>query len=187
MKKIEMLDTYGYENFITEDEQSYLLNWIEDNIELFGVNNSASNKTLAPYGSRKFCVLKKYPNTPLDLVKKIKERIIDIEKIGEWIEEPNFYDMIGINGEGGSIHTHTDPNVDGHTHVRYNIILKYPIEGGHSIYNGNVNILKEKMVWRCVAGMVEHGSVPVVGNVPRITLSIGFQIKNEEKKVNRLI
>jgi hypothetical protein len=60
------------------------------------------------------------------------------------------------------------------------VILKYPTEGGHSIYNGKINVLKENMVWRCVAGKVIHGSVPVKGEIPRITLSLGFLIKNEK-------
>ena len=44
------------------------------------------------------------------------------------------------------------------------------------------HVLKEKMVWRCVAGKVKHGSVPTEGKIPRITLSLGFQIKDTKKK-----
>lgn len=187
MKKIIMNDTHGYEDFISEEEQNVLLKWVEDNQNLFLVNLTAANETNSPYGGRKYYNFKDKSSTIYDLIKKIKQRVIDNEKIGDWIEEPYFYDMIGINGEGGSIHTHTDSNLHGYTHVRYNVMLKYPKEGGHSIYNGKINILKEKMVWRCVAGKVLHGSVPVEGEIPRITLSLGFQIKEEEKKVFSLI
>jgi hypothetical protein len=187
MKKVQLNDTYGYENFITAEENNILLNWINENHTKFNVNQSASTETLAPYGSRKFCTSDKIDNFPKEIVKKIKDRVIQIENIKEWIEEPTFKDLIGINGEGGSIHLHTDPNVDGYVHVRYNVILKYPTEGGHSIYNGKINELKENMVWRCVAGKVMHGSVPVVGDIPRITLSLGFQIKETEKKVRSLL
>lgn len=182
MKKVKLNDTYAYEDFISESEQKFILDWIEKNENIFIVNETAVNKTHSPYGGRKFYIVKEETNIIYNIVKKIKERVIDIEDIKEWVKEPNFYDMIGINGEGGSIHVHTDPNLQGYTHVRYNVILRYPQSGGHSIYNGKINVLKEKMVWRCVAGQVKHGSVPTEGKIPRITLSLGFQIKNTKKK-----
>jgi hypothetical protein len=187
MKKIQLNDTYGYENFISDEEKNILLDWINENHNKFNVNGISKSDTLAAYGSRKFCTSDSIDNFPTEIVKKIKDRVIEIENIKEWIEEPTFKDLIGINGEGGSIHLHTDPNVDGYVHVRYNVILKYPKEGGHSIYNGKINELKENMVWRCVAGKVMHGSEPVKGDIPRITLSLGFQIKDVEKKVHSLI
>jgi hypothetical protein len=177
MKKIEMCDTYGYEEFITFEEQLFLLKWIEENISLFKVNPTKSEGKL--YGSRKMYIVENENDECFDLVKKIKNKVIEVENIMDWIEEPHFKDLIGINGPGGSINQHTDPNIQGYTHTRYNVILKYPTEGGHSIYNGKINVLKENMVWRCVAGKVIHGSVPVKGEIPRITLSLGFLIKNE--------
>jgi hypothetical protein len=186
MKKIILNDTYGYEEFITKEEQEKLLLWTDSNSHLFGVNTINSDNIHAPYGSRRVCILRKIENSPLDLVKKIKDRVIEVEKINDWILDPNFEDAIGINNEGGSIHLHSDANLDGYTHIRYNVILSYPYEGGHSIYNGKVNELKERLVWRCVAGRVRHGSIPVIGEKPRITLTLGFQIKDEVKKEKTL-
>jgi hypothetical protein len=187
MKRVELNGTYGYENFISDEEQNFLLNWVSKNESLFHINQTGSDTVNAPYGSRKMCILSNFKNAPIELVTNIKNRIIDIENIGEWIEEPYFKDAIGINGEGGAIHTHSDPNIDGYTHTRYNVILSYPIEGGHSIYDGRINILKEKMVWKCVAGKVKHGSTNVVGPKPRITLTLGFQIKDKAKQKKSLI
>jgi hypothetical protein len=181
MKRIELNDTYGYEDFITEEEQSELLLWTNQNSHLFKVNETGSDLINAPYGSRKIGILKKIKNSPLELVKKIKDRVIEIEQIKDWKEEPYFNDAIGINEEGGSIHTHTDPNELGFVHVRYNLILSYPLDGGHSIYNGKMNILKEKMVWRCVAGKVPHSSTAVIGKKPRVTLTMGFLIPEIQK------
>jgi hypothetical protein len=186
MKKLILNDTYAYEEFITKEEQENLLLWVNSNSHLFEINTTNSHTINAPYGSRQIGVLRRIPNSPLDLVKKIKDRVIELEKINDWILDPIFEDAIGINKEGGSIHLHSDSNLEGYTHVRYNIILSYPHEGGHSIYNGKVNELKERMCWRCVAGRVKHGSVPVIGEKPRITLTLGFQIKDEVKKEKTL-
>ena len=183
MFKVQLYDTYGYENFISDTEQLFLLDWIKENEFLFPINESKSS----PYGSRKYLVVNDLHTNIFELVRSIKNRIIDLEKIDDWVIEPNFEDGIGINKEGGNIHLHSDPNLEGYTHVRYNVILSYPNEGGHSIYNGKINELKEKMVWRCVAGKVMHGSTPVIGDKPRVTLSLGFQIKDKIKKVKSLI
>lgn len=187
MNRIELNGTYGYEEFITKEEQSELLLWTEFNSHLFEVNRTNSDFIGAPYGSRQIGILTKIENSPLILVKKIKDRVIEIEKINDWISDPHFEDAIGINKEGGSIHLHTDSNLEGYTHIRYNVILSYPTKGGHSIYNSKINELKERMVWRCVAGKVRHGSTPVIGNKPRITLTLGFQIKDVIKNQKSIL
>lgn len=187
MNRIELNDTYGYEEFISIEEQNELLLWTDLNSHLFRVNTTNSDSINAPYGSRQIGVLSNFKNYPLDLIKRIKDRVIDVENINDWILDPQFEDAIGINKEGGSIHLHSDSNLDGYTHVRYNVILSYPNEGGHSIYNGKINELKERMVWRCVAGRIKHGSTPVVGNKPRITLTLGFQIKDNVKRVKSIL
>ena len=187
MKLVKLKYTYGYEEFITKEEQNTLLIWTNDNSHLFEINTLHSDIINAPYGSREVGKLMKIENSPLELVKKIKDRVIEIEQISDWILDPYFQDCIGINREGGSIHLHTDPNVEGYTHVRYNVILSYPHEGGHSIYNGSVNKLKERMVWKCIAGKVKHSTTPVIGMKPRITLTLGFQIKDIPKTVKTFI
>jgi hypothetical protein len=182
MNKIEMNDTYGYVNFITDEEKNFLLKWtIENEYKFF------SNK-IGEYGEgKKIGILQNFENSPLDLVSTIKKRIIEAENIKDWVLDPTFKDAIGINRKGGAIHQHTDPNLDGYTHVRYNVILQYPEEGGDSIYNGKINKLQENMVWRCVAGKVIHGSTAVIGDKPRITLTLGFQIKDIIKESKSLL
>jgi hypothetical protein len=187
MKRTELKGTYGYEDFITDEEQNELLEWTKNNSHLFRINETKSDSINAPYGSRRIGVLNEIKDSPLDLVKKIKDRVIGIEQIKDWMEEPYFQDAIGINEEGGSIHIHTDQNPVGYVHTRYNIILSYPFEGGHSIYGDKINVLKEKLVWKCIAGKIPHGSTVVVGNKPRITLTLGFLIPEVQKNNKSLL
>jgi hypothetical protein len=182
MKKIEMNETYGYVDFISDEEKNTLLKWTFENEDKF-----FSNK-IGEYGEgKKIGILQSIENSPLELVSIIKKRIIEVENINDWVLDPTFQDAIGINRKGGAIHQHTDPNLDGYTHVRYNVILQYPEEGGDSLYNGKINKLQENMVWRCVAGRVVHGSTPVIGDRHRVTLTLGFQIKNIVKETKSLI
>ena len=54
-----------------------------------------------------------------------------------------------------------------------------PDVGGNPIYENDIVEVKEKMLWRCEAGLYNHSSVEVRGSKPRINISFGFQIKNE--------
>lgn len=174
-------NTYGYRNFIEDTEKNYFLDWITLNQEMFPKNNFGDN--------RKFLVLKDIDKEIEQKIQTLKSKIIELEKIENWIEEPTFYDYIGINQSDGFIHTHTDPNISEYVHTRWNIILKYPSDGGHSIYGNSINILEENMIWKCESGIVKHGSLPVIGEIPRITLSLGFQIKitDNQKYKKRLL
>jgi hypothetical protein len=177
MEKIQFQGTWGYEDFITTDEQTQLLDWVQENEQDFRTITRGSI-TPGPFAShRKFYPFRTHVTHPYDLIQSIKQRVIDIESIGEWEPEPMFSDYIGHVSSGGAIHLHKDKNQIGYRHVRYNTILSWPESGGESIYGDSVNTFKERTVWRCEAGHVAHASKEVQGKRPRITLSLGFLIK----------
>ena len=53
-----------------------------------------------------------------------------------------------------------------------------------SISDNEILEVKERMMWRCDAGLIEHSSIPNKGKIPRINLSFGFlmPIKTTLKK-----
>jgi hypothetical protein len=83
---------------------------------------------------------------------------------------------LSFNYEGAAIHNHKDPNLKNHVHTRYNLLLRLPNGGGNPIYDGKILTVKEKMLWRCEAGLFNHASLAVVGDKPRINISFGFQL-----------
>ena len=170
MKWIKLNSTYGYEDFINTEFQDFLNSWAINNLYLFDDNGAF----------RKFCILDNCINFPHQIINYLKQKIIKFEKITDWKPEPIFKDYIGINFKGGSIHTHKDVNDGKYIHTRYNIITSYPEKGGESLYGDYVNVLKEKIVWKCIAGKIPHGSKEVLSDKPRITLSLGFLIRNNE-------
>jgi hypothetical protein len=171
MELVKLNNTYGYRDFIEDSEKKYFLNWISCNEDLLKKNPAGDN--------RKFLTLKNIDIEIEEKIKNLKDKIIELEKINDWIDEPMYYDYIGINTNGGHIHIHTDKNVNDYIHTRWNIILQYPNDGGHSIYGNSINILEENMIWKCEAGLIPHGSTNVIGDKSRITLSLGFQIKKK--------
>ena len=160
-----MNGTYGFKNFINSQIQTELVNWTNNNIDKFRINPSGygrKNKTITSEDSIHSLVL------------EIKKRVIEVDGLDPYQVDFSHRDYIGVNIENAYIHIHMDLNQGDLIHTRWNLILSYPEDGGHSIYGKEINILEEKMIWKCIAGKVSHGSTPVIGKKPRITLSLGF-------------
>lgn len=162
MEKIILKNTYGYKNFISNSTQKLFLDWVRENESLFPNNPQGDN--------RKFKVITNEDKI-FGEVEIIKKSISEIENINSWELEPTYKDYIGINYKNGFIHLHKDESLN---HLRWNLILSYPESGGHSIYDNEMNVLEEKMIWRCESGKYVHGSTKVESEKPRITLSLGF-------------
>jgi hypothetical protein len=165
MEKILLKGTYGYKNFIDSETQNFLVNWTNSNISNFRNNPigyGRKNKTITNEDSI------------YEIVQNIKRKIMEVENLDSTTIDFSHRDYVGVNLEGAFIHTHLDYNDGDLIHTRWNLILSYPIDGGHSIYDGEINILEERLIWKCLAGKVYHGSTKVVGLKPRINLSLGF-------------
>jgi len=150
---------------ITKKEQLLLLDWTFKNEHKFIPN------CLGPY--RKYYPFDNDQETP-SLFFEIKERIIKKEKIKKWYPEPDIGNYIGWISNGGVIHRHIDSNPDYGNHIRYNLFLSVPNEGGYPIYNNQVIPVKESQYIRCNSGLYFHESQKVIGDKPRIVISYGF-------------
>lgn len=165
MEKVLLKGTYGFKNFIKSEIQTELVNWTNDNIDKFRINPNG-------YGRKNKFITSEDSIHPI--VQEIKKRVIEVDGMNPSQVDFSHMDYIGVNIENAYIHKHIDHNKGDLTHVRWNLILGKPEDGGHSIYGKEINILEEKMIWKCIAGKVLHGSTPVIGKKPRITLSLGF-------------
>lgn len=166
-EKIEWKTTYGYKNFISEDTQKIFLDWTSENLETFVFNQFGPN--------RKNRTIAKEDNI-FPLVQNLKKQILEVENKDFHKINLSLRDYIGINFEGAFIQLHADYAEPGITHTRWNLVLSYPEEGGESIYNGEINKLEERLIWKCEASKYMHGSKKVIGKKPRITLSMGFML-----------
>jgi hypothetical protein len=88
-------------------------------------------------------------------------------------DEPMYGNFVGHNfADGAFVHPHTDPAPVGFHHVRCNIVIKLPDNGGMPILGGAEVPVKVGDVWVCFASLEEHASTPVLGG-ERIVLSLG--------------
>lgn len=150
---------------ITEEERLLLLNWTIKNENKFNKNE------LGP--QRKVYFFDSDLETP-DLVYEIRDRIIERENITKWDPEPLLGNYVGWISNGGFIHRHIDSNQEYGNHIRYNLFLSIPNEGGYPIYNNQVILVKESQYIRCNSGLYFHESQKVIGDKPRIVISYGF-------------
>ena len=167
MIKVNLPNTWGYENFISDDEQSVLIdfaNYIRPKLR-----NNGFGRFYHDHIKVRYTVPKEFD--------EVKARIIETEQLENFILDPIFGDFISFNENGGAIHKHKDNNEPGFIHTRYNLICSMPDVGGNPIYENDIVEVKEKMLWRCEAGLYNHSSVEVRGSKPRINISFGFQIK----------
>lgn len=106
----------------------------------------------------------------------IKKRIVDKENLHEFKMEPKFKDSIAYMTDGGKLHLHTDPRSEGCEHIRFNVYVQLPFEGGFPIYAGKEHRLKERTYICCRASIDKHECTMVKGDRARIIISYGFLI-----------
>jgi hypothetical protein len=179
MERVQFDTTYGYRDFISEEERIELENWIMSEKDKMGVAAPVNNEEdqLDNKLMRHLLVLRPEDEKP-EIFHRIRNRLIEIEKIKNPIPAPVNYDWIGIVGKGSYVEPHYDDNLDeDHFTVRYNVIISKPGKGGRPIYDGDIIPFEERMVWRCDAGLVRHESEKVKDDKFRVNLSFGFSFE----------
>jgi hypothetical protein len=157
------------DNYILdEDEQKIIVDWVKKNY-----------KTFKPTGyHRGMNSLQNYSDVP-ECIWNIKQRIVEKEGLENEKQDPFFKDAVGYMWEGGSLHKHTDPNIENLIHVRYNVYVQIPYEGGIPVYNNIRCNLKERTYICCRSGIDYHWCEKVIGERERIVLSFGFMLPKE--------
>jgi hypothetical protein len=160
------------ENIISKKELDFILKFININKDLFEENGFSPN--------RNFLTLPKESNTP-SLFFDIKKRILDKENIkNNYIDDSTYGDYIGYITNGGKIHYHNDPTITGYDHIRFNLFLSVPKNGGFPIYNGVTIPVTVGDYVRCNSSKEYHECEMVEGDIPRIVISYGIYLKSKK-------
>jgi hypothetical protein len=160
------------ENIISKKELDFILKFINNNKDLFEENGVSQN--------RNFLTLPKESNTP-SLFFDIKKRILDKENIkNNYIDDSTYGDYIGYITNGGKIHYHNDPTITGYDHIRFNLFLSVPKNGGFPIYNGVTIPVTVGDYVRCNSSKEYHECEMVEGDIPRIVISYGIYLKSKK-------
>jgi hypothetical protein len=107
---------------------------------------------------------------------RIRKRLIETERLGGFIQEPVFRDILYIIMPKGHIHRHRDPNLGEYIQTRFNVFLQVPVEGSRTYYEGELVDAREGHYTMCRSGLDHHWTDPIEGSAPRISLSFGFLV-----------
>jgi len=126
--------------------------------------------------ARQYGILYRKDLNPPPEVWEIRQKIFDENGLHGLDIEPMFQDFCGFITSGGAIHPHQDSDHNGKKHVRFNVMVSKPEQGGVPVQNGLEIAVEEGGVWRCDSSAVQHWCTEVVGSKPRIVLSYGVLI-----------
>jgi hypothetical protein len=162
--------TYYYPNFITDAERDVLKDWALRN-----------ESRLVPNPTGPFRARNLFESIPekLELLKDIKNRIIEVEELSDKSFEPFRGDFVSIQRNGAKVPNHTDHNPVNPAlySIRYNLFISLPEKGGLPIYDGEILNVLEKCLLKVESGLIPHSTTEIIGEIPRIILSYGFAIK----------
>ncbi len=156
--------------FLSIDEHAALLGWAEQRF---------SQGHLIPNAMGRHRYYKRYEENDHevpDLFWNVRSRAVATFGVSDFEDEPGFKCFLGCNTEGGTVHRHTDPSPPDKHHVRINLMISKPRNGGEPIIDGKVLDVEERDLWCFFPTVLPHESSPVVGNRNRMVISIGILV-----------
>lgn len=151
------------EEILNPKEQNEIIKWAQEkynHFEVIGYN-------------RWRCVLEYAPSYP-KIIDIIKQRIVEIENLQNSIQEPIYKDSIIYMQNGSKIHKNISPNNGNLIHVRFNVYVQIPKNGGLPIYNNISYEIKERCYICSKSGIDYNECDQIFGNKELIILSYGF-------------
>jgi hypothetical protein len=176
--KQEIGSTYFYDNFISSEEQEIIREWALRNEKHLIPGPEGPNRARQ--------LFKKIPEN-LNILGDIKTRIIESENLHEIATDSVRGDYLSIQRNHAVVPPHRDITIQPGNEVsyymrRYNIFISLPEIGGLPIYEGKTLDITERSMLKVDAGLVIHGTTQISGELPRIMLSYGFSIYQNNLK-----
>jgi hypothetical protein len=147
---------------MNEEERLEIINWFCD-------NHYRMNRI--QFGRIDYTLKETDESVPLSIW-NIKKRIVEKEKLEDYTQEPKYKDFFGAIMPGGRIHKHTDDNVDGLIHTRFNVFIMLPTNDLNTYYSGKVVDAKERPVPRDISSTSPEPAVALPSSLLVVVLVI---------------
>lgn len=154
-------------NAVGRDFLDFMDQFTKDNLDKFGKNAISPGRRFYTFDSREGDF-----GWPMQ---ELKDKLAEHFKLGSYEIPPKLKDFVGHISDGGSIHTHTDPDLPGKRHVRINVLVKQP-KGGIILMDDQPIRMEVGAAWLNLASKCPHGSTAVEGDGYRQAVSFGYQI-----------
>ncbi len=157
--------------FVTADEQQALREWAY-----------AMERHLRPNGpGRAFLQIDALP-APHPLWDRVRQRVVKTMALGQ---DPVTEGVIGhylsIIASGGAVHRHKDASPAGTRHLRCNLFLQLPTDGGRPLLRNVAIDVAERALFCFYASETPHASEAVGGERKRIILSFGYTVPADHR------
>lgn len=156
-------------NAITTDFCNYVTDYANTHIGQFYLNGMGPN--------RKFLYFED------SVVKQEKIKLLNRFNLVDrdnYSPKLAYADLIAIDTENGFVHPHVDFTEPGYVHVRINTMISKSNKGGTPIIDSSPIHIEQRDAWLCISSVQNHKTDPVIGDIPRIILSLGFLIRDED-------
>jgi hypothetical protein len=173
-------DVLVIKSILSLGEKRVLLDWAEEQLSRGNLqgNPASPQRFYATYDK-------------LDLIPReywlVRDRAIAALQIDQYVEEPTFKCFLGCNLAGGFVHPHIDKAPPGKWHIRCNLMLSKPLEGGVPIIENKLIELQEGDLWAFIPSQLRHWSSQVEGERKRFICSYGFLVNRGGSWLNRLL
>ena len=159
---------------MSEEERLHIRDWAMQLFSKNGINDKKRNRF--DYS------LHEYPDEMLPLVSEIENRLLIKHELSLFKKETLIADFLAVIPSGGYIQKHVDPNDwnDGLFHVRFNVFISLPNQGGTTYYDGNIIEAVEGSYVLCRSGIDIHWADAIECDIPRISLSFGYLLPPEK-------
>jgi len=163
---------------LNKQDTNKLINWIEKHHDKC-INPNHTGYCRGWPNINKMDLFLVQTDFPFDAVAKLEKDIYEhFNFSNNVIREPNFGWFLSYSTEGHKVVYHTDPLIDVSDDyseiVRINFMLKKPKKGGEPIISKKLIKVDEGGYWICHASGRFHTSEEIVGDIPRIVLSMGY-------------
>ena len=156
---------------VSEDERDVLIKWATDLIY-------PKMKMLAD--NRFHYIMLESDKDIIDLVWKIKDRLVNKENMSGYKKEPTLRDFLIFLPKGANVAAHRDLNQHDLIHTRFNVFISSPKNGCVTYYDNNVVDTTDCTYALCRSGIDEHSISTNEDTIPRITLSFGYVLPPEK-------
>ena len=156
-------------NFIDEAEHQELLLWARSMRSHLRDNGPG----------RTYEKVNALPETPA-IYHEVRHRLQDMLGLERDIApEPMFGWYLSVISEGGNVHPHRDPTTEGKRHLRCNLFLQLPRQGGLPIIERRPVTVEPRSLLAFYPSERWHSSQRVIGNLRRIILSFGYLVPDD--------
>lgn len=158
--------------------------WVNDNVNLLDASpNDHIGEVRGVYHLERKDTALVNAIFPYDELNKLEQEIMSLFSLSQDLEREQGHGIWLLYAKDYQCRPHGDKNhPDGRIHCRFNVMVSKPLIGGEPIISNQILPVEENEPWVCIAGLNTHYTVKMAGHKPRILISFGYYLDEQDLK-----